>query len=47
VEQTPLAAIVRDSIAGMTDEYFLGQCRKNFFPEMHPNFFSQNLEGSM
>ncbi len=47
VEQTPLAAIVRDSIAGMTDEYFLGQCRKNFFPEMNPNFFSQNLAGSI
>lgn len=28
------AAIVRDFVAGMTDEYFLGQCRKNLIPEM-------------
>ena len=47
VEKTPPAAIVRDAIAGMTDEYFLGQCRKNFFPEMNPNFFNGSLEGSM
>lgn len=40
VEQTHPAAIVRDFVAGMTDEYFLGQCRKNFIPEMNPNFFN-------
>ena len=39
MEQTPPAAIVRDFVAGMTDEYFLGQCRKNFIPEMNPDFF--------
>jgi dGTPase len=36
VEQTAPAAIVRDFIAGMTDEYFLGQCRKKLIPEMRP-----------
>lgn len=40
VEQIHPAAIVRDFVAGMTDEYFLGQCRKNFIPEMNPNFFN-------
>lgn len=39
LEQTPPAGIVRDFIAGMTDKYFLGQCRKNFFPETSPDFF--------
>ena len=33
-EKTPPAGIVRDFLAGMTDEYFLAQCRKNFFPEV-------------
>ncbi len=40
MEQTPPAAIVRDFIAGMTDEYFLSQCRKNFIPEMKPDFLN-------
>jgi len=38
VEQTAPAAIVRDFIAGMTDDYFLGQCRKELIPEMRPSF---------
>jgi len=38
VEQTPPAAIVRDFVAGMTDEYFLGQCQKKLIPEMRPAF---------
>lgn len=38
VEQTPPAAIVRDFVAGMTDEYFLRQCRKKLIPEMRPAF---------
>jgi dGTPase len=28
------AEIVRDFIAGMTDEYFLAQCRKNLIPQV-------------
>jgi len=32
------AAIVRDFVAGMTDEYFLGQCRKKLIPETRPAF---------
>ncbi len=31
---TPPAAVVRDFIAGMTDDYFLSQCRKNLFPSV-------------
>jgi dGTPase len=38
LEQTAPAAIVRDFVAGMTDEYFLGQCRKKLIPEMRPAF---------
>jgi len=38
VEEKKPAAIVRDFIAGMTDEYFLGQCRRNLIPEMRPAF---------
>ena len=30
---TSNAEIVRDFIAGMTDEYFLAQCRKQFIPQ--------------
>jgi len=30
--ETPPPAIARDFIAGMTDEYFLGQCRKRLIP---------------
>jgi dGTPase len=38
IQQTTPAAIVRDFVAGMTDEYFLGQCRKKLIPEMRPTF---------
>lgn len=38
VAQTCPAAIVRDFVAGMTDEYFLRQCQKNLMPEMKPAF---------
>jgi dGTPase len=31
-ETTPLPCIVRDFIAGMTDKYFLNQCKTNLFP---------------
>ena len=34
VEKTPFAGIVRDFIAGMTDEYFLEQCHRNLIPGM-------------
>ncbi len=33
----PNAGIVRDFIAGMTDEYFLSQCHKNLVPQINPN----------
>jgi dGTPase len=36
--QMAAAAIVRDFIAGMTDDYFLSQCRKKLIPEMRPDF---------
>ncbi len=32
-EKTPPAEIVRDFVAGMTDEYFLGQCEKYLIPQ--------------
>ncbi len=32
---TPSPGIVRDFIAGMTDEYFLSQCHKNLVPRIH------------
>ena len=38
IEQTAPAAIVRDFVAGMTDDYFLAQCRKKLIPEMRPTF---------
>ena len=38
VEQTAPAAIVRDFVAGMTDDYFLNQCHKKLMPEMRPTF---------
>lgn len=38
LEQKRPAAIVRDFVAGMTDEYFLRQCRKNLIPEMKSAF---------
>jgi len=31
--QTSKAAVVRDFIAGMTDDYFLTQCHKNLIPQ--------------
>lgn len=31
---TPPAGIVRDFIAGMTDDYFLNQCRQNLMPQI-------------
>ena len=38
-DNTPHAKIVRDFIAGMTDEYFLAQCRKRFIPQMKSALF--------
>lgn len=38
-EQTPPAEIVRDFIAGMTDEYFLGQCQKYLIPQVKATRF--------
>jgi dGTPase len=32
-DNTPPAGIVRDFIAGMTDEYFLDQCQQNLIPQ--------------
>jgi dGTPase len=37
-DKTPPAGIVRDFIAGMTDEYFLGQCQKNLIPRITTGF---------
>ncbi len=37
--QTPPAGIVRDFIAGMTDEYFLNQCRRNLVPQVRTTRF--------
>ena len=31
-DNTSNGEIVRDFIAGMTDEYFLAQCREQFYP---------------
>ncbi|MFC1825163.1 deoxyguanosinetriphosphate triphosphohydrolase family protein [Thermodesulfobacteriota bacterium] len=36
---TPKAHIVRDFIAGMTDEYFLTRCQNHFFPQMRTSSF--------
>jgi dGTPase len=33
-DQTSAAGIVRDFVAGMTDEYFLSQCHKNLVPHI-------------
>jgi len=38
-EKTPLAGIVRDFIAGMTDDYFLNQCHNNLIPQIKTSFF--------
>ena len=32
-EDNPLAMMVRDFIAGMTDDYFLRQCQENLIPQ--------------
>ncbi len=40
LEQTPPAGIVRDFIAGMTDEYFLSQCHKNLIPQIRKTRFA-------
>lgn len=37
--ETSNAGIVRDFIAGMTDEYFLGQCQKQFIPQIQATLF--------
>lgn len=39
VTETPPAGIVRDFVAGMTDEYFLSQCRKHFVPQVQYKFY--------
>jgi dGTPase len=33
-DSTSAAGIVRDFIAGMTDDYFLGQCQKHLIPQI-------------
>jgi dGTPase len=38
-EQTPPAEIVRDFVAGMTDEYFLDQCQKYLIPQARSSRF--------
>jgi len=39
--KTPAAGLVRDFIAGMTDDYFLGQCHKNLIPQIKRAIFSK------
>lgn len=41
---TPSAAMVRDFIAGMTDEYFLSQCRKRLIPQIRARRFFTDEE---
>jgi len=38
-ENTPPAQIVRDFVAGMTDEYFLDQCKKYLIPQARSSRF--------
>jgi dGTPase len=38
-QKTPPAEIVRDFVAGMTDEYFLGQCQKYLIPQARSSRF--------
>ena len=38
-EKTPPAEIVRDFVAGMTDEYFLDQCQKYLIPQARSSRF--------
>ncbi len=42
--ETPPAGIVRDFIAGMTDEYFLEQCRKNLIPQVRTRRFFEDSD---
>jgi len=42
--KTPPAGIVRDFIAGMTDEYFLEQCRKNLIPQVRTKRFFEHRD---
>ncbi len=44
LEQIPFAGIVRDFIAGMTDEYFLDQCHKNLIPGMRYGLMGSSLQ---
>jgi len=37
-ETTP-AGVVRDFIAGMTDDYFLGHCQKHLIPQIKQTRF--------
>lgn len=37
--QVPRAEIVRDFIAGMTDDYFLERCQENLFPQVRSTHF--------
>jgi dGTPase len=39
--QTPSAQIVRDFIAGMTDDYFLEQCHKHLIPNIESTHYSR------
>lgn len=38
-EETPFPGIVRDFIAGMTDEFFLSQCHRHLIPQMNTSIF--------
>jgi len=38
-QKTPAAGIVRDFIAGMTDDYFLNQCHINLIPHIKPALY--------
>jgi dGTPase len=38
-DSTPNAEVVRDFIAGMTDDYFLGQCKKHLIPQVKASRF--------
>jgi dGTPase len=40
-EWTHHAGMVRDFIAGMTDEYFIRQCNIHLMPQIRPGFFRQ------
>mgnify|MGYP001064061679 CR=1 FL=1 len=40
-QNTPPAGIVRDFIAGMTDEYFIHQCNVHLMPQVRPGFMRE------